>query len=154
MKLYLVQHGQAVDKSIDPDRPLSDEGRKDVQTMADFLKTADVRPKLFFHSGKTRAQQTAEILASALKDAKPKFLQDIKPNDPLKPACGVINGLSDDTMIVGHLPYMQRMVSFLLNINENAGYHFLPGSVVCLNNIGDSWEMEWMVRPDIIPAQL
>lgn len=150
MNLYLVQHGLAVDKSIDPDRPLSEQGVKDIQRMADFLKASRVCPSRILHSGKTRARQTAKIIAVTLSGIKPGVLENINPNDPLDSACGVINQLDCDAMIVGHLPFMQRLVSFLLNQNENTGFFFLPGSVVCLSKAEDRWRMDWMVRPDII----
>ena len=38
MKLYLVQHAKAVEKDVDSERPLSAEGRKDIEKVAAFLK--------------------------------------------------------------------------------------------------------------------
>ena len=43
MKLYLVQHGQAVSKEEDPERPLSEQGREDVRRVATRLGEAGVR---------------------------------------------------------------------------------------------------------------
>src|SRR5688572_29245639 len=37
MRLYLVQHGEAVPEQVDPQRPLSEAGRRDVQAMARLL---------------------------------------------------------------------------------------------------------------------
>ena len=37
MYLYLVQHGAAVSKEIDPERPLSQEGRAEVRKVASYL---------------------------------------------------------------------------------------------------------------------
>ena len=37
MRVYLVQHGDAVPKEVDPDRPLSDTGRQDIERLAKFL---------------------------------------------------------------------------------------------------------------------
>ena len=37
MKLYLVQHGEALPKEINSDRPLSDQGRQDLEQFARFL---------------------------------------------------------------------------------------------------------------------
>ncbi|MGH8554307.1 MAG: histidine phosphatase family protein [Gammaproteobacteria bacterium] len=48
---------------MDPDRPLTDTGRRDIERLAKFLNAAKVRVSRIIHSGKTRAQQTAEILA-------------------------------------------------------------------------------------------
>ena len=41
MKLYLVQHGDALTKESDPDRPLSDRGRADVTEMDPISWTAN-----------------------------------------------------------------------------------------------------------------
>ncbi len=37
MRLYLVQHGEAVTKAVDPDRPLSEQGRADVERLAIWM---------------------------------------------------------------------------------------------------------------------
>ena len=64
MKLYLVQHGEAKSKDEDEKRPLTDQGRQGVERVAAFLKGAGVETKRVIHSGKLRAEQTAEILAN------------------------------------------------------------------------------------------
>ncbi len=66
MKIYLMQHGKPVSKEENPDRPLSEEGRRDVGKMALLLHTCIPLPGEILHSGKTRAEQTAEIIASKL----------------------------------------------------------------------------------------
>jgi len=38
MRIYLTQHGPAVPKDVDPDRPLNEQGREDVRRLADFLE--------------------------------------------------------------------------------------------------------------------
>ncbi|MES9849230.1 MAG: histidine phosphatase family protein, partial [Candidatus Thiodiazotropha sp.] len=66
MKLYLVQHGEACKKEVDPDRPLTDRGREDIDRLATFLKQAGIRPDRVVHSGKLRAMQTAGRLTDAI----------------------------------------------------------------------------------------
>ncbi|MEA3276673.1 MAG: histidine phosphatase family protein, partial [Pseudomonadota bacterium] len=66
MRIYLTQHGLAVPKDVDPDRPLNERGREDMRRLADFLDKAGVHVEQVLHSGKTRAEQTAAILAEAL----------------------------------------------------------------------------------------
>jgi phosphohistidine phosphatase SixA len=63
MRLYLVQHGDAVPERLDPERPLSASGRREVQAVARLLADTGVRAAHVVHSGKLRAQQTAELLA-------------------------------------------------------------------------------------------
>jgi len=63
MRLYLVQHGKAKSKDEDPDRPLTDQGRNDIKKVAVFLaENAGLKVTSIYHSGKTRARQTAEVL--------------------------------------------------------------------------------------------
>ena len=71
MFLYLVQHGEALTKEADPDRPLSEAGRANVEHLAGFLAGRSLRVARVLHSGKTRARQTAEILAAALAPDAP-----------------------------------------------------------------------------------
>jgi phosphohistidine phosphatase len=57
MKLYLVQHGDALPKDIDPDRPLSNVGHAEVGLLAELL-AGHMNISRVLHSGKTRARQT------------------------------------------------------------------------------------------------
>ena len=66
MKIYLVQHGEAESKSVDPARPLTARGRADVERVAAFAARLGVAVHQIRHSGKTRAGQTAECLGRAL----------------------------------------------------------------------------------------
>ena len=81
MKLYLVQHGLAVDKATDADRPLSDIGVEEVEAMASWLYKTDTSIAQIYHSGKTRAQQTACIFSSKLSDTPVEAIEGIQPND-------------------------------------------------------------------------
>ena len=68
MRVYLVQHGRAKSKEEDPQRRLTDKGIGEVQKVADFLRPLELRIDAVWHSGKARAQQTAELLAEAVSD--------------------------------------------------------------------------------------
>ena len=68
-------------------RPISlhEQGRQDVQRLADFLGRAGVRIEQVLHSGKTRAEQTAAMLADQLlPSGKPQPHAGLGPNDPLE----------------------------------------------------------------------
>ena len=153
MKIYLVQHGEAAAKEVDPERPLNEQGVQDVQRVARALKHAGVEVKRAIHSGKLRARQTAEILAAEISPMLQLETSDlIDPND--SPAAFDIQAVSGgvDTMVVGHMPFMAKLVSQLVIGDEN---HMLvtyrPGSVVCLELIEkDSWQINWMVRPELL----
>jgi phosphohistidine phosphatase len=153
MRLYLAQHGQAVSKDIDPDRPLSEQGRRDLQRLAAFLGTTGVRVDVVLHSGKTRAAQTAALLATAvLPTGQPQARAGLGPTDPLEQLAPELGFWSADTLIVGHLPYLGRLASLLLASDpDRPTLAFQPGSLACLERAADgSWVLAWMLRPELL----
>ncbi|MEN8213205.1 MAG: phosphohistidine phosphatase SixA [Pseudomonadota bacterium] len=153
MQLYLVQHGEALSKEIDPDRALSDRGRKDVEHLASFL-AGQVRVERVFHSGKTRARQTAEILASAVASGREvEQLGGLAPNDPVEPFVKYAEEQGENLLVVGHLPFMARLAARLVaGSGKRAIFDYRPGSIVCLETgEGQPWRVQWMVRPELLP---
>jgi phosphohistidine phosphatase len=61
MRLFLVQHGNALLKDVDPERGLSESGKQDVANVVAFLARGSVQVERIFHSGKKRAWETAEL---------------------------------------------------------------------------------------------
>jgi phosphohistidine phosphatase len=68
VRVYSVQHGRAKSEEEDPQRRLTDKGIGEVQKVADCLRPLELRIDAIWHSGKARAQQTAELLAEAVSD--------------------------------------------------------------------------------------
>ena len=153
MRIYLTQHGLAVPKDIDPDRPLSEQGRQDVQRLADFLGHAGIRVEQALHSGKTRAEQTATILAEHMLPAgQPQARAGLGPKDPLEKLSPEIASWSADTLIVGHLPFLGRLASLLLASDpDRPTLAFQPGSMACVEKDAEGhWVLVWMIRPDLL----
>jgi phosphohistidine phosphatase len=153
MKLYLVQHGEALEKDVDPARPLTERGRAEVERVAAFLRGVGVRAAKVLHSGKLRAEQTAELLAPAVGAAgRVEKTGDIDPLDPPLAFELTVNEWTEDTMVVGHMPFLGKLVSRLVADNEiRATTAFCPGAVVCLESGGDNtWLIAWMVRPELV----
>ncbi len=142
-----------------PDRPLSDKGRSDVQRVASFLARS-VRVGRIVHSPKTRARDTAVLLAQALGPGGvvEEVPSGLAPNDATDALAGAIAGWSEDAIVVGHLPFMDRLASRLVAGSEGANVAaFQPGTVVCLESAagdedGDDggWTLAWMVRPELL----
>lgn len=153
MKIYLVQHGEACAKEVDPDRPLTDQGKADIERLAAFLKRAGIQVERVIHSGKLRAAQTAERLAHAIAaGVELESCTLINPNDNPKTFDWQSDSRDRDTLVVGHLPFMARLVSHLLIEDENRLITaWQPGSIVCLQREdAGSWRINWMIRPELL----
>jgi len=153
MKLYLVQHGAACAKEVDPERPLTDEGRADVERLAVFLGQSGVRAGRVIHSGKLRAEQTAQCLAAVVApEVAIESSGIINPNDNPRAFDWQSGSWDHDTLVVGHLPFMAKLVAHLVNDDENRPVAaFQPGSMVCLERQdGSDWQINWMIRPELL----
>lgn len=151
MKLYLVQHGEALTKEVDPGRPLSPQGEQDVRKLADYLYRQGITVARVVHSGKMRAHQTADILAErVLLRREAEAIKGIDPNDPVEDFSMQVQKLKHDTLVVGHLPFLAKLVAYLTTGNAGldiVGYQ--PGSIVCLDTDAEQkWRVSWMLRPD------
>ncbi len=152
MALYLVQHGRSHAKDVDPDQGLTDDGRSDVQRIADVARGYGVRVHSILHSGKTRARQTAAIMAEALKpDGGLKEKNGLKPMDDVTALAGLVDSATD-LMLVGHLPFMERLTAWLITGSiEPPVIKFQNGGIVCLKENPDSgsWVIAWSLMPNI-----
>ena len=154
MKLYLIQHGDAVDESVNPDRPLSETGIHDVEQVGAFLSRAGVSVREICHSGKTRARQTAERFAHHMAGGRDVVACDgLKPKDVVEPFCDKLESRDRDLAVVGHLPNLWNMTARLLTGKEEATpVAFQKGGVVCLERDDDGWRLCWMVVPALLAA--
>jgi len=149
MSLLLVQHGKSLPKDKDPEKGLSPEGIRDVERVAGMLRKYGVVVSSIQHSGKKRARQTAEIFAanigSRINILKKEGLAPLDDVTKLNP------DPEKNIMLVGHLPFMERLVSFLLteSPDRNSIVKFKNGGIVALDrdNETGSWFIKWTVFP-------
>ena len=156
MKLYLVRHGHALDDDVDAKRPLSPAGLAEVERAAAFLKEAGVRVAQVLHSGKTRAKQTAELLADAVgAGGRVEPRAGLNPLDPPAPIAASAARWTEDAMLVGHLPFMPKLASHLLMGRGAAPFAaFATATIVCLERLEDDrWSMVWMLPPELTFAR-
>ena len=155
MHIYLVQHGAAVSKDENPKKPLSDNGREDVKRIASFLARSRLSAARVIHSGKLRALETALLLAEVLGPGHlvEEAATGLAPNDSTDDLFAAIDGWTEDTIVVGHLPFMSKMVSRLVTGDEDETVvHFKPGAVASLERgeNGGGWTVQWFVRPELL----
>jgi len=153
MKLYLMQHGKPVPKEENPEKPLSAQGKNDVERMAEFLQKRGAMVDKIFHSGKSRARQTAEIMTSRLNpEVEPEKKSGLSPMDDVKEMASQINEEEKDLLITGHLPHLAKLASLLITGSDAVPIiRFQQGGVVCLEKgEGGRWTVTWVIIPDLM----
>jgi len=155
MDLYLMQHGEARPEAVDPARPLTEAGRVAVRRVAERARAAGVRVDVCVHSGRLRAEQTAQILAGVLGSVNgPEPRAGLAPNDPIAPTAQWLRGFGPDdaVAVIGHLPFLGRLAGLLIAGDENAEViGFQMGGLVKLVPTEDHarFSVAWALPPEL-----
>jgi phosphohistidine phosphatase len=155
MRLYLARHGNAASPVVDPACGLSDGGRAEIARLAAFIRPLTLQPAEVWHSGKDRAEQTAQLLAAAVCGSPPVVQHDgLDPNDSPLDMAEEVEAQERDLLLVGHLPFMSLFASCLLaRGGPPEVVSFRTGTMACLQrNSGDLWHLEWTVHPGLLPS--
>jgi phosphohistidine phosphatase len=152
MALYLVQHAKAESKDVDPERGLSKEGLAEAERIAEVARGYGVRVGVIRHSGKQRATQTAIVFAAALEPERGiERFEGIGPLDDVFAFADTVDS-GEDAMIVGHLPFLERLTGLLTaGSADTRVLEFQNGGVVCLDvdPHGGGWLIKWSLSPHI-----
>ncbi len=151
MRLYLVQHGEAKSEAEDPERSLTIRGEEETGKVSGAAKRLGLRPSRIYHSGKKRAEQTARIIAGAF-DLSVQLGQGLSPNDDIRPWVEGISREPEGLMIVGHLPFLEKLASFLVCGDEGAkAVVFRYSAIVCLEKKESGrWAVDRMIKPEMV----
>jgi len=160
MNLYLLRHGIAVEPDTpgykhDRERPLTPEGKRKLRGIARAMSVMDLSFDFVLSSPFVRARQTAEIVVKVLKakkrlalaeelavDGNPRALiERVRRLEP-QPA---------NVLLVGHEPYLSRMVSVLVAGDSGAAITFRKGGLCKLAaeplKYGRCASLEWLLTP-------
>ena len=152
MPLYLVQHGQSLPKDVDPDQGLSETGVAETERIASVARDYQINVGQILHSVKTRARKTAAVFAAALNPpGGVKEVEGLKPMDAVAAFAAAIRP-DTNTMLVGHLPFMERMTSYLVTGSaDKPVFKFQNSGIVCLDQDPEtqSWIIVWTLMPHI-----
>jgi len=147
VKLYLLRHGKADWPNWhkpDDDRPLTDDGRKQLDTVGQMLARLEVAP-VILTSPLPRASQTAEIAGKHLRQ-KIRIEPLLRPGFDAGKLKKILKDFSgDNLMIVGHEPDFTRTISQL-----TGGETKLSKAGVALIDLDISsmkGELRWLVPP-------
>lgn len=110
----------------------------------------DLNPSKIYHSGKLRAEQTAEIIGEAL-DKSVEATQGLAPMDDIQLWADKINQSAEELMLIGHLPYMEKLTSYLITGDENIRpVLFRFGAINSLEQKENKkWAIRWILTPEM-----
>jgi phosphohistidine phosphatase len=151
MKVYLVQHAEAMSEEQDPKRPLTDLGRQHAAWTGNLAARLGVEVEQIRHSGKARAQETAEIMGEVLSPGEGVVATSgLSPLDDVEPVAEDLEEASQPIMLVGHLPFMERLAGYLLTGDDQQPViDFTNAGIVCLEKQDDHWQVSWIITPEI-----
>ncbi len=152
MKLYLLRHGKADWPNWsqpDDERPLTDEGKKEVAAVAKRLARLEITP-VILTSPLPRASQTAEITGKHL-DMKVRTEPLLRPGFDAAKLGKILKGFSGKSlMIVGHEPDFTHTIFQLTGGNTK-----MPKAGVALIELETNsmeGELRWLIPPKFARA--
>jgi phosphohistidine phosphatase len=154
MHVYLIQHAEAVSSDINLERPITERGARDTERLAIFArKHLGAGISRIYHSGKTRARQTAEIFAHHLDlDSALTQADALDPDSDPSVWAMRINELDENVMLVGHMPHIGRLASTLVTGDPNKQIVDIRNSAIMkLSKAGHgNWLVAEYVTPDSV----
>jgi phosphohistidine phosphatase len=145
--LVLVHHGDAVGPEVDAMRPLSSVGRAATERVADAAAARGIKPDAIWHSGKLRARQTAEIFWKACNPLAPFTAErGLLPDDPPQWIRDRLTGEDRTILIVGHMPYLPRLLEMLTGARDDRAVSFPLHGCVALEADGGQWKEIWRLK--------
>ena len=152
MALYVVQHGKSLPMAQDPEKGLSAEGKMETERIAGVARGYQVRVSRILHSGKKRARETAEILSLRLSPADgSESVAGMNPMDDVRTFSDGLE-LEQHIMLVGHLPFLERLIGQVVCGNPDQIVFKLQNSgILCLDRVPEvkNTVIRWALMPSV-----
>lgn len=155
--LYLMQRGEAEWEERDPNRPLTEKGRRDVERVSASISRQGVEVNRILHSGKKRAVQTADILGQHVRPSGGIHRIDgLKPLDDPEDIASQLVSYTYHTALVGHLPHLEKLAGLLLcGDGSKKPVGFRNAGIVALESEDHKeWSLAWIITPVTVPRRL
>ncbi len=150
MKVYLMRHGEATTMQGDAEPRLTLNGERQSDETARALAKRGAVIDVVYHSGKRRARETAQLVASKLHPARgTEAREGLGPNDSMFELAEQIEQLDAPAIFVSHLPLLDSVAGLLVEGNAGAAVvGFSTGEVACLERTAPGeWRVAWKHRP-------
>lgn len=163
MRVILFRHGIAHDRADpncppDPERELTEEGKKKTRKSAKGLKAMGVAPTRILTSPYKRAKETAAIVAEVLgiEGSKVTITDALLPEAApysIYHALYAFHATDEEVVCVGHAPNIDRVIAVSLT-GERAPVTELKKSGACLLAVEDlprtKGALVWMIPPKVL----
>ena len=160
MNLYLLRHGiatepEAVGYAPDSERPLTAKGAARLRETARAMEKLELSFDLILSSPFRRAKQSAEIIGRSLKSRKKlAFTDDLTPAGNPRLLIQELNQFRpepDNVLLVGHEPYLGKLVALLAAGNTSLEIDFKKGGLCKLEAdyllYGRCAKLVWLLTP-------
>ncbi len=135
MNVFLMRHGQAMAETEDPLQGLSAEGVTQIRASACAMKKLGIVPGLVLCSPKKRAKQTAALVSEIVNYPYSDIVESeiLLPKADPETVVELLEKYRDrqSLLLVGHLPSLNRILSFLLGGGE-VPVSFENGGLCCV----------------------
>lgn len=151
MMIFLIRHVHARDGDDDARRPLSDKGRRQIRTMARFLRRSGrFVTREFWHSPLVRARDTASLLAAAMKgESRLVETAGLEPHADPAFMAERLRRLRRSVAVVGHEPHLSALATWLLLGRPGPPVTVLKkGAVAAFERKDGRWLLRWQVSPN------
>jgi phosphohistidine phosphatase len=134
-QLYIMRHGEAVARGEaaypdDSKRPLTPQGRKGMQHIAEGLRRMEFRVDWIVSSSLVRAVETAQVLAESLASPVPvEFSDTLGPDGSAEAVIALLARYPDRkrTLLVGHEPGLSELARRLIGAGRQANLALKKG---------------------------
>ncbi len=163
MNLFFLRHGIASEPGKDglpkdlkdADRPLSAKGNQRMWHIAAAMLAMELKFDIVATSPLLRARQTALIISESMElRRKLLFTDNLVPDGNPKLLVDQLNGISSRTksvLLVGHEPYLSRLISLLVAGNTTAAIDLRKGGLAKLEietlRYARCATLDWLLTP-------
>ncbi len=157
--LFILRHGEAGNRMTvvekDSERPLTPEGRTEMEKIAKSLKAIGLQTDRIYTSPLRRARETAEIAAKILEIPTLEEWDELKPDGSKTGLYRKLARLEQNPrpILVGHEPYLTSMIGEIIG-TTSAKIVLKKGGVAKVRITSFtpriSGELRWLLTPKII----
>ena len=141
--------------SKDFERPLTESGRDDIESVASSLRKLRVGLDKIVTSPLKRAKETAEIVAGIYEENAPKLeiWEELRPEGNRQETVQRLSRLRQDAdiLLVGHEPYLSSLIGEVISGSSSTRISLKKGGVAKIQILSfaprPSGELKWLLTP-------